>query len=142
MRTAHPRAPAGVPGAVPTHGRAGAPAPYRKYRNRPTEVDGIRFASKKEAKRYTQLRLLQMAGEIRDLQCQPRYPLEVDGKLVCTYVADFAYRVPIKGTTGGVGGLEMCERVAEDVKGVKTAVFKLKAKLFAACYPHIELRLS
>lgn len=130
------RQPAAVSAAAP-------PAPYSKYRNQPTVVDGIRFASKKEAKRWTQLRLLQMADEIRDLERQPRYRLEVDGKLVCTYVADFAYRIPIKGTVGqGVGGRELCDRVAEDVKGIQTEVFKLKAKLFRALYSHIELRLT
>lgn len=92
----------------------------RKYRNVPTEVDGIRFASKAEAKRYGDLKLLQRAGEIAELRCQPRYELAVNGHKVCTYVGDFAY---ITRT-----GMPVCE----DVKGVETPEFKIKAKLFRA----------
>jgi dsDNA-binding SOS-regulon protein len=63
-----------------------------KYGAVRTEVDGISFASKKEARRYSELKLLERAGEIADLQLQPRFPLTVNGVRVCTYVADFQYR--------------------------------------------------
>ena len=43
-----------------------------KYRNVKTEVDGILFASKKEARRYSELKLLERAGEIAHLELQPR----------------------------------------------------------------------
>ena len=48
-----------------------------KYRAVPTVIDGIRFASKAEARRYGELRLLEQAGEIRDLVRQPRFALYV-----------------------------------------------------------------
>lgn len=94
---------------------------YRKYRNQPVEVDGIRFASQAEAARYRVLRLLEQAGEIRDLEVQPRFPLVVDGVKVGTYVGDFAYW---RGD----------ERVVEDVKGVRTPLYLVKAKLFSVLY--------
>jgi hypothetical protein len=97
----------------------------RKYKNVPTEVDGIRFASKREAFRYCELKLLEKAGEIMHLELQPRYPLTVNGLHVCTYVADFEYwdlSVP-EGRP-----------VTEDAKGVRTRDFINKAKLFHAIY--------
>lgn len=98
-----------------------APRP-NKYGAVRTTVDGKRFASGKEAARYGQLVLAEKAGEIRDLECQPRYPLVVNGRRVADYIADFAYR--------DREGL----RVVEDVKGVRTAVYRLKVKLMRACY--------
>ncbi len=95
----------------------------RKYRNVPTEVDGIRFASKREARRYGDLKLLERAGEICQLKLQPRYPLAVNGVHVCTYVADFEYRETKTG-----------RYVSEDAKGVRTRDFINKAKLFHAIY--------
>lgn len=63
-----------------------------KYGNRKTVVDGITFASAKEARRAGELKLMQRAGEITDLELQPRFKLEVNGQLVTTYTADFRYR--------------------------------------------------
>jgi hypothetical protein len=94
----------------------------RKYRNVRTVVDGIAFDSKAEAKRYAELRLMLDAGTIYGLRLQPRYPLTVNGVKVGTYVADFAY-VDAAG-----------DDVVEDVKGVRTPVFKLKAKLMKAVH--------
>lgn len=101
-----------------------------KYGNVPTMVAGIRFDSKAEANRYSELCLLQRAGSISDLECQPRYVLG-GGKRPPIYVADFRYQ-------------EEGRLIVEDVKGGKgtqTAVFKLKAKLFRERYPDIELRI-
>lgn len=95
----------------------------RKYGNVPDVVDGIRFASKREAHRYCELKLLEKAGELEALQLQPRFPLKVNGTLVCTYVADFSYH-DVK--TGNM--------VIEDAKGVKTREFILKSKLFRALH--------
>ncbi len=89
-----------------------------KYGNRKTVVDGITFASAKEAKRYAELKLMERGEYLSHLRIQPRYPLKV---LVCTYVADFAYMTA------------MGERV-EDVKGYKTDVYKIKKKLMKAVH--------
>jgi hypothetical protein len=92
----------------------------RKFRNVPVEIDGIRFASKAEGRRYSELKLLERAGEIRHLELQRRYVLTAfDGTKIATYVADFDYT---ERRTG--------QHVTEDVKGIATPTFKLKAKLF------------
>lgn len=100
-----------------------------KYRAKRTEVDGITFASQKEAKRYQDLKLLQQAGEISELELQPEFELMVGDTCVCKYVADFRYR--LKQHTGD---LNPGEEVVEDVKGCNTAVYRLKKKLMKAIY--------
>lgn len=94
-----------------------------KYHNQKTEVDGSVFDSKKEANRYRELKMLEKAGEISDLWLQVKFELipaiYEDG--VCIqravyYVADFVYK-------------ENGEKIVEDVKGMKTEVYKIKKKL-------------
>lgn len=69
-----------------------------KYGNHKTTVDGITFDSQKEVNRYCELKLLQKAGEITELELQKEFVLipnqYIDGKLVerkCSYKADFYY---------------------------------------------------
>lgn len=97
----------------------------QKYRARKTEVDGIIFDSKLEAKRYYELKLLQKSGEISDLQRQVKYELlpsqRRNTKVVerpVTYVADFVYTLNSSGET-----------IVEDTKGVKTKDYIIKRKL-------------
>lgn len=97
------------------------PARRSKYGAIPTVVDGVRFASRKEAARWQELQFLQQAGEITDLQRQPRYAIVIRGVQVCAYVADFTY-------------LEGRSRITEDVKGVQTAVYRLKKRLLWATH--------
>ena len=94
-----------------------------KYSNEKTIVDGIEFDSKKEATRYKKLKLMVRAGAIRELQLQPKFPIRIEGTVVCTYRGDFSY-IDNKG-----GNL-----ILEDVKGVKTQVYRLKKKLLKAIY--------
>ena len=101
-----------------------------KYRNKKTEVDGIKFASMAEAKRYRELRLLERAGEIRTLIMQPSFVIQDaftsnQGLRISAirYVADFEY---FDNKTG--------ETIVEDVKGVKTDVFLIKMKMFLKRY--------
>lgn len=94
-----------------------------KYGAKLTTVDGIRFSSKAEAKRYQELKLLEKAGEIHGLVLQPRYPLwavNPEGRraIVGHYVADFAYLD------------KRDQQVIEDVKGVRTAIYRWKRKHF------------
>jgi len=97
--------------------------PTSKYGAQPTVVDGIRFASKAEARRYEELKLRERVGEISDLTLQPRYPLVVNGEKVGTYVGDFRYT---EAATQ--------QETVEDVKGVATPVYRLKKKLVRAIY--------
>lgn len=100
-----------------------------KYHAHKTTVDGINFDSKREAKRYQELKLLERAGAIRDLELQVRFELipsfDVDGKHYrpTSYVADFVY---VDAKTGA--------EIVEDVKGYRTPIYRLKAKLFAHRY--------
>jgi hypothetical protein len=104
-----------------------------KYHAKRTELDGIVFPSLKEASRYSELVLLEHAGEIADLEVDAktpiRYELAANGHRVCYYRPDFRYR-------------EKGRVVVEDCKGFVTPVFRLKAKLFRACYPDTELRIT
>jgi hypothetical protein len=99
-----------------------------KYRNIKVVVDGVKFDSKLEAKRYGELKLLKQMGLIESFELQKRYPLEVNGFKICTYVCDFVVNYP----SG--------KRVIEDTKGVLTADFKLKMKLMKAIY-NIDIEL-
>ena len=94
-----------------------------KYLNIKVECDGVHFDSKKERDRYLQLRLLERNKYIRDLTLQPRLDLIVNGSKVGFYRADFQYTE-----------CETGEQIFEDVKGVKTPVYKLKKKLVEAIY--------
>jgi len=95
-----------------------------KFRNQPVEVGGIQFASRKEARRWADLCLLELAGKITDLKAHPSFPLDVNGYPVCRYVADASYR------ENGVP-------VVEDTKSPitrKHPVYRLKNKLFRALH--------
>lgn len=97
-----------------------------KYRAKPTVVDGVRFDSKAEARRYSQLKWMQSAGQISGLALQPKFDCVVEGKKICAYKADFEY-------------WENGRRVTEDVKGFKTQVYRIKKKLVEALHG-IEIR--
>jgi hypothetical protein len=104
---------------------------WSKYRAVKTEVDGILFDSKKEAKRYGELKLLEKAGEITQLELQPVFQCVVKEKKICSYRADFRYFD--KKATGTMG--QMGTMMVEDVKGFKTPVYRLKKKLVEALFP-------
>lgn len=96
-----------------------------KFFNKPTVVDGVRFHSQKEARRYKELKLEEKAGRIKDLKLQPPFELWCNGKLICRYISDFQY-IQVEPTM---------QIVVEDVKGVLTDVYRIKKKLFLALYP-------
>lgn len=106
-----------------------------KYGAHKTVVDGIVFDSQLEAKRYGELKLMQLGGVISDLGLQPQFELSPkfrrNGKIVraIKYIGDFRY-------------LEGEQVVVEDVKGHKTAVFALKWKMAQAKWPSIDWRLT
>lgn len=88
-------------------------------------VDGRVFASLKEAQRYQALRFREIAGEIRDLECQPKYVIEINGVRICEVIPDFRYVT----RTGRV--------IVEDVKSrhtQKDPVYRLKKKLVEATH--------
>lgn len=104
-----------------------------KYKSRKTVVDGIEFDSKKEAKRYSELKLLERAGQIQELELQKPFVLipaqKVNGRVVeraCKYIADFVYK-------------ENGKTVVEDTKGVRTKDYIIKRKLMLLVY-NIQIR--
>lgn len=100
-----------------------------KYNASKVTVDGYRFDSRREARRYEELKQMEAAGKIAQLELQPRFELQpafrYRGEAVrkIEYVADFRY---LDYERGGL--------VVEDVKGMKTDVYRLKRKLFLAKY--------
>lgn len=107
-----------------------------KYHNTKMQIDGITFASKAEARRYAALVVLQRAGHIDHLTIQPKFEVVPsfvhNGKNVrgIVYIADFSY---IDRDTG--------RTVVEDVKGLATEAFKIKAKLFRYRFPELDFRV-
>lgn len=103
-----------------------------KYRAKKVTIDGITFDSKKEARRYQVLKMLERTGQIKDLKLQVPYELQpsfkYDGKTVraIKYVADFEYIM--RGKNGNA------VKVVEDTKGYKTEVYLLKKKMFLFKY--------
>lgn len=139
-----------VPARMVSFGMKPGKPTTNKFRNRPTIVDGMQFHSKKEAKRYQALQLLARNGEIKDIERQVKYRLEVNGILICTYAADFVYweRVsPDKepGHSGlwrwQTGDKWAWQQVVEDVKGYPNDRWPMKKKLMRACH-RIEIRES
>jgi hypothetical protein len=111
-----------------------------KYRAKPVTIDGHRFPSQAEAKRYGELKMLEKAGEISELELQPKFVLKTllttgtvmgaakaltdQYPVIGTYVADFAYRDKYD------------DRIVEDVKSpaTRTALYRWKKKHVEAQY--------
>lgn len=107
---------------------------YQKYNNKKIEINGIKYDSKKEAKRHQELLLLERAGIIRNLQTQVKFVLipaqrepdtigkrggKIKGKLLereVSYIADFVYE-------------ENGKTVVEDTKGMRTTDYIIKRKM-------------
>ena len=100
-----------------------------KYHNIKVELNGFRFDSKKEAQRYRELLIMEKAGLIANLTIHPEFKIEINGEKICKYCGDFSYTLREK----------FGKFIVEDVKGIKTAVYRLKKKLMLACLG-IEIR--
>jgi hypothetical protein len=103
----------------------------RKFRNTPVIHEGVRFDSKGELARWQELKLLERAGQIRNLERQSKFSCVVNGVKVCNWIADFSY-------------FEGERRIAEDFKSPATAklpVFRLKTKLVQACHPGLTIQV-
>lgn len=121
----------------------------RKFANEPTVIDGHKFDSKREGKRYLDLKLLERAGEIANIELQPKFPLElqrmIDGRLTlvpikirskgypngrrCSYRADFRYQCRRTG-----------QQIVEDVKGYDDDRARFK-RAVVECIYEIEIVL-
>lgn len=99
---------------------AAPPARKSKYGNKKVSTPEGTFDSKKEYERWCLLKRRQAAGEIQGLRRQVPFKLEVNGVLICRYRADHTY-------------IEAGRLVVEDVKGMRTDLYKLKRRLMKAC---------
>lgn len=107
-----------------------------KYRNKITELDGIKFHSRKEAARYSQLKLYEKGKLIENLRLQVSFELipkmVINGKTerAIKYIADFAYYDTVSK-----------KEIVEDTKGMITDVFKLKYRLMKQIYD-IDIKIT
>ena len=111
---------------------AGKPKPH-KYRAKRTEIDGIKFDSKREAERYRELKLMEHCEAISDLELQPEFVLQDKFKSNGKTIRAIKYRADFKYTKDGAV-------IIEDVKGMKTPVYEIKKKMFLKRYPDLEFR--
>ncbi len=100
------------------------PVRARKYRNEPVVINGVRFDSKKEHRRFCDLKMLELAGKIHDLQVHPQYVFEHNGVRIGSFKPDFRYIVD-----GQI--------VIEDVKSPSTrseTSYRLRKKMLKAFF--------
>ena len=111
-----------------------------KYNARPVEIDGIRFDSTAESRRYMELKLLEYSREIWGLRVHPRFEiipsLNYNGRKLrpVFYEADFEYYED--------NGEVPPTHVVEDVKGMETAVFRVKSRMFLQNYPDTKFVIT
>ena len=102
---------------------------HSKYNNEKVVVKGVKYDSRKEAKRAFDLEIKQRKGEVSELKRQVKFVLQESFKIPSkktkqgfetikeiAYIADFTYFM---------GG----QFYIEDVKGYKTPEYKIKAKM-------------
>ena len=105
---------------------------HSKYNARSTVVDGIRFASKREATAWASLKMMERVGNIRALDRQVKIPLHADNwALVGHYIADFTWEEP--------DGAGKWVKVIADAKGFRNALYLWKKSHVLAEYG-IEIR--
>lgn len=96
-----------------------------KFRNQPQTIDGIYFPSKWEAEYYGQCKLRVKAGNLAKFEVHVKFPLMVNGELICTYEADFVLYFPD-------GSFQVVDTKSEATEGLST--FKIKKKLMWAIH--------
>ncbi len=98
-----------------------------KFNARKVDLDGYKFDSAKEARRYQELLLLKMAGEVLSFGVHPSYQLIVNGRDIGRMTLDFE----VVWASG--------ERTWEDCKGgraTKTEAYSLRKRVWEAlCAP-------
>lgn len=117
-------APANLPGAVPV----------LKYGNAITEVDGIRFDSRKEAKYYEDLLWQQRTGAVKSIELQPEFVLQPAYEVAGRKIRPIIYKADFKVTEAD-GHVYYV-----DTKGMKTPVYLLKKKMLLYKFPDIDFR--
>ena len=104
-----------------------------KYFAKKTVAMGLKFDSRWEAERWGQLKAMERAGIVTQLERQVKYELSINDVKICDYIADFRYLLEEEN---GLSKL-----VVEDAKGILTPEFKLKKKMMKAIHG-IDIHLS
>ena len=104
-----------------------------KYFAKKTVAMGLKFDSRWEAERWGQLKAMERAGIVTQLERQIKYELCVNDVKICSYIADFRYLLEEENG--------LFKLVVEDAKGVLTPEFKLKKKMMKAIH-NIDIYLS
>lgn len=105
-----------------------------KYHNKKVVIDGITFDSQKEGNYYCELKILKMAGEVKDFarqvvfELQPKFKYEGKTIRAIKYIADFVVDYPDG------------RRVVVDTKGFRTKDYLLKRKMLLYKYPGIVFK--
>lgn len=124
-----------------------------KIKHKKTEVDGIIFHSKMESEYYEYLKELKAQGIVKRFSLQPSFILQdkfivVDGEIIEGSHPDFnkikrKTKAPTVQAIKYISDFEVEYADGKikivDTKGQETADFKLKKKMFAYRYPHLEL---
>lgn len=97
-------------------------SPWRKYKNKPVERNGVHYDSKLESKVGFELEMQERAGKIKEIRRQVDFPMMVNGFKITTYRADFV-----------VVNDDDSKEVVE-AKGFLTDTAAIKLKLFEALY--------
>lgn len=109
-----------------------------KFNAKPQVVDGVRFDSKRELKRWRELQLLERGGKIsqleRQLVCVLARGVKIEGEKrarpALRYTVDFRYRDKETGSL-----------VYEDAKGKADTAFRIRQHLMKSVHG-IDVRLS
>ena len=104
-----------------------------KYFAKKTVAMGLKFDSRWEAERWGQLKAMERAGVVDQLDRQVKYELKVNDQKICDYIADFTYLLSEEDGSSRF--------IVEDAKGVLTPEFKLKKKMMKAIHG-IDIHLS
>ena len=104
--------------------------PVNKHGNKKVTIDGNVFDSKMEGKRYRELKLLERAGEIFDLELQPKYRLQDAFKYDGTTYRSINYTPDFRYMKDG-------KIVVEEVKGFADTSYKIRKRLFLYQNPDI-----
>jgi len=103
----------------------------QKYNAIKTQIDGVKYDSKMEAKRHQQLMIKEMAGLIKHLKCHGLIlDLGPTDKSRSRYKPDFSYFDCEKGVY-----------VIEEVKGFRVRDWPPRAALIKRVWPEFELRV-
>lgn len=111
-----------------------------KYRAQPVEVDGIKFPSTGEAKRWSTLRLLEKAGTLFHLQRQVSFLLVIDSKPILIRSAGYPNGRAVK-YTADFTYTDETGFVVEEYKGFDTMESRLRRAVFEAIYG-IQVRVT